>query len=86
MVTLSSADPHWLTSKWLVEADTKAEALHFSTLMHAEKYGWDAVMVTICDKGANPTADLNEFTVVDPAYADRLQKIYLNFKERLRNC
>ena len=86
LVTLSSAKPDWLTSKWWVHAESKSKALHFSMLLHDTTHKWPVVMVTISNKGANPDANLEEFTVGDPEEIDGLQRIYLNYRNKLRDC
>jgi len=86
LVTLSSADPTWMTSKWKVHATSKTEALQFSMLMHDDSYKWPVVMVTISNAGANPEVDLEAFYVIDSEYVNRLLRIYEHFKEKLENC
>jgi hypothetical protein len=91
LVTFSSGAPDWNTSKWIVTAEEKSEAINLAMLMHddhsrpADKR-WPVAMLTLSYRGANPSVDESQFTVVDPDYVDRLLRIYLHGKERLENC
>ncbi len=91
MVTLSTGAPLWKTSKWIVQATEKSEALNFAMLCHddpdrAKKDRWPISMVTLSYQGTNPSAMEEEYTVANPAHVDRLLRIYLHGKERLENC
>jgi hypothetical protein len=91
MVTLSTGAPKWLTSKWIVEAEEKSQALHFAMLMHDDperdlKDRWSIEMVTLSYRGANPSIDESQFAVSDPEKLFRLFQIYKHGKERLENC
>jgi hypothetical protein len=91
LVTFSTCSPKWLTSKWIITAEEKSEALNLAMLMHDDssrpgKDRWPIPMVTISYRGANPDVDESEFTIVDPEYAARLLRIYEHGKEKLENC
>lgn len=91
LVTFSSGAPEWKTSKWIVTAEEKSEAINFAMLMHdehsrPEQDRWPVAMLTLSYRGANPSVDESQFTVVDPTHVDRLLRIYLHGKERLENC
>ena len=91
MVTLSTGAPDWKTSKWIVKAVEKSEALNFAMLCHDDpdrpiKDRWSVAMITLSYRGANPSANEKEFTVADPEKVDRLLRIYMHGKERLENC
>ena len=55
-------------------------------LMHDERFQWPIVMVTISNKGVNPSANLDDFEVVEPKSVERLLRIYKHGKEKLENC
>lgn len=86
LVTLSTGAPDWKTSKWNVDAESKSQALHYALLMHDDTVKWPVSMVTISYENANPELDLSLFTVGDPEYIYRLDRIYRHGKERLENC
>ena len=91
MVTFSTGAPEWKTSKWIITAEEKHQALNFAMLMHdssdrPEEDRWPVSMVTLSYRGSNPDIDENDFTVADPAYVERLHRIYLHGKSRLENC
>ena len=91
LVTFSSGAPLWKTSKWIVTAEEKSEAINLAMLMHDEHLRpesdrWPVAMLTLSYQGANPSVDESQFTVVDPEYVDRLLRIHLHGKERLENC
>ena len=90
MVTLSTGAPDWRTSKWIVSAEEKSQALHYAMLMHddpkrAAGDRWPIEMVTLSYRGANPSIDESEFVVANPEKLFRLFQIYKHGKERLEN-
>lgn len=91
MVTLSTGAPQWLTSKWVVEAEEKSQALNYALLLHdnpdrPQNSRWPVAMVTISYYGANPEICEADFAVADPEQIARLLRIYQHGKERLENC
>lgn len=91
MVTLSTGSPDWRTSKWIVSAQSKSEALNYAMLLHddPDRHLWDRweiAMVTLSYRGANPSSDESRFTIADPTHITRLLRIYEHGKERLENC
>jgi hypothetical protein len=91
MVTLSTGAPEWKSSKWIVGAAEKSEALNFAMLCHddsdrPQEDRWPVSMVTLSYRGTNPSADESEYTIADSTRVDRLLRIYLHGKERLENC
>ena len=88
LVSLASGTPDWKTSKWVIKAETKSQALHFALLLHDDTEKWPVSMVTISYKDANPktTPILDNFNVANPDRVYRLDRIYQHGKERLENC
>lgn len=83
MVTLRNQDK---VSKWIVTAVDKSTALNYALLIHDDNHKWEVSMATISYRGTNPVVNEAEYTVADPSYVDRLNRIREHSFDRLENC